>query len=87
MAETVHATVSEGALALKGPIGVDTLLLIRAAGHPGYILDGPFRWPSQAATYVVRTEWRKTIRGNSTGSHAPTYLGTNRRWSSQRNGV
>lgn len=71
MAETVHTTASESELALKGPIGVDTLLLIRAAGHPGYILDGPFRWPSQAATYVVRTEWRKTIRGNSTGSHAP----------------
>jgi hypothetical protein len=70
LAETVHATSSEGELALKGPIGVDTLLLIRAAGHPGYILDGPFRWPSQAATYFVRTEWRKTIRGNSTGSHA-----------------
>ncbi len=70
MAETVHATPSAGDLALKGPIGMDTLLLIRAPGHPGYILDGPFRWPTQAATYVVRTEWRKTIRGNSTGSHA-----------------
>ena len=70
LAETVHATVSEGEAVLKGPIGVETFLLIRAAGHPGYILDGPFRWPSQAATYFVRTEWRKTIRGNSTGSHA-----------------
>jgi hypothetical protein len=70
LAETVHATASEGELALKGPIGVDTLLLIRAAGRPGYILDGPFRWPSQPATYVVKTDWRKTIRGNSTGSPA-----------------
>ena len=77
VAETVHATASEGELALKGPIGVDTLLLIRAAGHPGYILDGPFRWPSQAATYFVRTEWRKTIRGNSTGPHASlTWIST-----------
>ena len=70
LAETVHATVSEGGLSLQGPIGVETLLLIRAAGHPGYLLDGPFRWPSQAATYLVRTQWRRTIRGNSIGSHA-----------------
>ena len=70
LAETVHATASEGGLSLNGPIGVETLLLIRAAGHPGYILDGPFRWPAQAATYLVRTQWRKTIRGNSIGSHA-----------------
>jgi len=70
LAETVHATASEGKLALKGPIGVETLLLIRAAGHPGYILDGPFRWPPQAATYLVRAQWRKTIRGNFIGSHA-----------------
>jgi hypothetical protein len=77
LAETVHATASEGELALKGPIGVDTLLLIRAAGRPGYILDGPFRWPSQPATYVVKTEWRKTIRGNSTGPHASlTWIST-----------
>ena len=77
VAETVHATASAGELALKGPIGMDTLLLIRAAGHPGYLLDGPFRWPSQAATFVVRTEWRKTIRGNSPGSHGPlTWLST-----------
>ncbi len=69
LAETVDATVSDGRAYLTGPIGVETLLLIRARGHPGYILDGPFRWPPQPATYIIRTDWRKTIRGNFAGPH------------------
>jgi hypothetical protein len=69
LAETVHATVSDGRTHLTGPIGVETLLLIRATGHPGYILDGPFRWPPRSATYIIRTDWRKTIRGNFAGPH------------------
>ncbi len=69
LAETVHATVSDGRAHLTGPIGVETLLLIRATGHPGYILDGPFRWPPRSATYIIRTDWRKTIRGNFAGPH------------------
>ena len=69
LAETVHATVSEGRAHLTGPIGIETLLLIRATGHPGYILDGPFRWPARSATYVIKTDWRKTIRGSFAGPH------------------
>ena len=69
LAETVHTTVSDGRAHLTGPTGVETLLLIRATGHPGYILDGPFRWPPRSATYIIRTDWRKTIRGNSAGPH------------------
>jgi hypothetical protein len=71
LADTIHATVSDGRTALSGPIGVETLLLIRAPGRPGYILDGPFRWPSKASTYVVRANWRKTLRGSFPGPHAP----------------
>jgi hypothetical protein len=69
LAETVHATVSEGRTHLTGPIGIETLLLIRATGHPGYILDGPFRWPARSATYTIKTDWRKTIRGSFAGPH------------------
>ena len=69
LAETVHATVSDGRAHLTGPIGVETLMLIRATGHPGYILDGPFRWPPRSATYIIKTDWQKTIRGNFAGPH------------------
>ena len=44
-------------------------MLIRATGHPGYILDGPFRWPARSATYIIKTDWRKTIRGSYAGPH------------------
>ncbi len=69
LAETVMATVADGRAHLAGPIGVETLLLIRVIGQPGYILDGPFRWPPRPATYIVETHWRKTIRGNFAGPH------------------
>jgi hypothetical protein len=71
VAETLSANTSEGNVSLQGSVGAETLFLIRVPGHRGYILDGPFRWPAQAATYPVNTTWRKTIRGHSTGSHAP----------------
>jgi hypothetical protein len=69
VAETVSANTSEASVSLRGSIGAETLFLIRAPGHPGYILDGPFRWPAQGATYAVNPQWRKTIRGHSTGPH------------------
>lgn len=69
VAETLNANTSEANVSLQGSIGAETLLLIRAPGRPGYILDGPFRWPVQGATYAVNTQWRKTIRGHSTGPH------------------
>jgi hypothetical protein len=69
LAETVHTTVADGRAHLTGPVGVETLLLIRATGHPGYILDGPFRWPPRSATYMIKTDWRKTVRGSFAGPH------------------
>jgi hypothetical protein len=67
LAETIQATAPDGRTTLTGPIGVESLLLIRATGRPGYILDGPFRWPPKASTYTVRTDWRKTVRGSFAG--------------------
>ena len=69
LADTIRTTAPDGRTILTGPIGVESLLLIRAADHAGYILDGPFRWPPKASTYVVRTDWRKTVRGSFAGSH------------------
>lgn len=60
------ADVSRGAgdrLLVRGPAGAETLLLLRTSAHPGYLLDGPFRWPAQPSTYVVETRWRRTVRG------------------------
>lgn len=71
VAETLSANTAGGNVSLQGSVGAETLFLIRARGSLGYILDGPFRWPAQAATYLVNTTWRKTIRGHSTGSHGP----------------
>ncbi len=71
VAATVRRKASDEDPLLQGSAGVETLLLIRAEGHPGYILDGPFRWPSQRATYVVRARWRRTIRGHFSGPHTP----------------
>lgn len=64
LVETVRAPTTHGRAAVIGPIGIETLLLIRAADHPGYLLDGPFRWPVKPSTYLVRTIWRKTVRGS-----------------------
>ena len=60
----------------SGPAGLDTLLLIRAAGQKGYILDGPFRWPLTPATYLISARWRRTVRGEWTrgGGGSPTWL-------------
>jgi hypothetical protein len=69
-ATIVRKTTNDDPL-VQGTAGVETLLLIRSQGHPGYILDGPFRWPSQRATYVVHARWRRTIRGHFDGPHTP----------------
>jgi hypothetical protein len=67
LADSARVTLATGAASIDGPIGVDTLLIIRAVDRPEYLLDGPFRWPSKPSTYYVRTEWRKTIRGTFSG--------------------
>ena len=71
VAATVYRKATDEDPLLQGTAGVETLLLIRSQGHPGYLLDGPFRWPSQRARYVVRTRWRRTIRGQFNGPHTP----------------
>ena len=71
VAATVDRKATDQESLLEGIAGVETLLLIRSQGHPGYILDGPFRWPSQRARYVVRPRWRRTVRGQFSGPHAP----------------
>jgi hypothetical protein len=70
LADTIRVAASGGRAAVTGPIGIETLLVVRAGDQPGYLLDGPFRWPSKPSTYVVRTEWRKTIRGMFAGQRA-----------------
>jgi hypothetical protein len=71
LAATTHVTPANGHAVVDGPIGIESLLVVRARDRPGYLLDGPFRWPSKPSTYAVRTEWRKTIRGTFYGPHAP----------------
>ena len=65
------ASVSEGRivermLAVEGQPTVETLLLIKAPGMAGYLLDGPFRWPIQPAGRWVAPVWRHTITGTGT---------------------
>ena len=67
LADTARVILSIGGASIDGPIGVDTLLVVRALDRPEYLLDGPFRWPSKPSTYYVRAEWRKTIRGAFSG--------------------
>ena len=59
-------------LIARAPAGVESLLLLRASSRPGYLLDGPFRWPAQPATYVIAPRWRRTIRGRQPRDGAGT---------------
>jgi hypothetical protein len=63
VAETSRTDASGGRAVVRGSAGLESLLLIRGAGQAGYIIDGPFRWPVQAATYFIRARWRRTVRG------------------------
>jgi hypothetical protein len=67
LADTARVILTNGAASIDGPIGDETLVLIRALDRPEYLLDGPFRWPSKPSTYYVRADWRKTIRGRFSG--------------------
>jgi hypothetical protein len=70
LADTMHVVPAGDRVVVHGPIGIETLVVIRARDRPGYLLDGPFRWPSRPSTFVVRTTWRKTIRGTFSDPHA-----------------
>jgi len=58
-----------GNIGVLGPVGAETLLMMRTPGRPGYLLYGPFRWPSEPSTYFMVTRWRKTMSGRSV--HGP----------------
>jgi hypothetical protein len=70
LADTMHVVPAGDRVVVEGPIGIETLMLVRARDRPGYLLDGPFRWPSRPSTYIVLTKWRKTIRGTFSDPHA-----------------
>jgi hypothetical protein len=65
LADIVRTLADDGRITVRGPAGVETLLVVRLPGHPGYLLDGPFRWPVQPATYYVGGGWRRTVRGRT----------------------
>jgi len=71
LAEVSRAVVSSGRIVLRGPAGLETLLLLRAWDRSGYMVDGPFRWPHQPATYVVGARWRRTVRGRAPHAGGP----------------
>ena len=78
VAETSRADASGGRVIARGPAGLESLLLVRGAGQAGYIIDGPFRWPAQAATYLVHARWRRTVRGRFPRAGSPlTWIGLN----------
>ncbi len=63
IAEVRQVEVRSGRFVLPGPAGVETVVLVRVPGRPGYLLEGPLRWPSEPATVAIDPEWRRTIRG------------------------
>lgn len=74
--DVTRAGGRDGVAIVNGPVGAGTLLLIRAPGHEGYLLDGPFRWPAHRSMRVVSTAWRRTVRGTATAGGGPlTWIG------------
>ncbi len=63
VADVRNVEVRSGRFLLPGPPGLETLVVVRAAGHPGYLLHGPMGWPSQPASFEINPEWRRTVRG------------------------
>jgi hypothetical protein len=71
----LRQAVHEGETTMGGPAGTETLLLIRAPGYAGYLLEGPFRWPAHPSARAVRTAWRRTIRGAAAGAGSLMWVG------------
>lgn len=71
IAEEIPARLTGGNLTVRGPVGVETLLMMRTPGHAGYLLYGPFRWPTESSTYFMGTRWRKTVAGRSVRGPGP----------------
>jgi hypothetical protein len=75
VADSLRRAVRGGATTIGGPAGAETLLLIRAPGLAGYVLEGPFRWPAHPSARAVRPVWRRTVRGTAPGVGSPTWVG------------
>lgn len=65
LAELGRIEVSDHRAILSGAAGMDTLLLLRAAGQTGYLIAGPLRWPAASTSIDVPVRWRRTVRGQS----------------------
>jgi hypothetical protein len=63
VADRVSRPGSARAAVVRAPAGAETLLVVSAPGRAGYLLDGPFRWPSHPSTRAVSSAWRRTVRG------------------------
>jgi hypothetical protein len=77
MSRLERASVSDGALTARATPGVETLVLLRMPGQPGYLLHGPLRWPSDTGMASVAVRWRRTIRGQLPAATGlpPTWVG------------
>ncbi len=84
LAEIMRAPVDR--LLIRAQPGLETLLLLRSASAPGYLLDGPFRWPAQPATYAIAPRWRRTIRGRQHRGDATSLTWVPGREESRRDG-
>lgn len=58
-----RAEVHSGRLAIAGPPGVESVVLVRTTERPGYLLQGPFRWPAEPTVLFMERQWRRTVRG------------------------
>jgi hypothetical protein len=63
IADVRQVPVHSGRFAVPGPPGIESLIVLRAAGHPGYLLHGPLRWPAEPASLDMDPGWRRTVRG------------------------
>jgi hypothetical protein len=69
--ETSRADASGGRVIARGPSGVESLMLVRGGAYAGYIMDGPFRWPTQETTHFIQARWRRTVRGRFPRADGP----------------
>ncbi len=63
VADLRKVEVHSGRFVTAGPAGVESLLIVRVEGRPGYLMHGPLRWPAEPTTIEMNPEWRRTVRG------------------------
>lgn len=78
LAESSHPTTDR--MQVRAPAGLETLFILTTATHPGYVVDGPFRWPDRPSFRTVRGPWRRTVRGRlaASGTPPPVWLSSDR---------